>query len=150
MRRVRTCAGLLTASLAMILAGCNGSRNVDLTPLEPIDFSSAVAAEVRNAQGQAVLAGRFSVLDTTDEDTERKAQLTATSVDPDATGEAEVEVSGSGDDRRQEVEFTISNVEPRAVFVFIIDGRTVATATANDRGQAEMERSVPFPAGNRR
>jgi len=148
MRRVPISAGLLTLTLFTIPAGCGGNRNVDLTPIEPIDFSSAVAAEVRNAQGQAVLSGRFAVLDTTDEDTERKAPLTATAVDPDATGEAEVEVSGSGDDRRQEVEFNIANVEPRAVFTFVIDGRVVATATANDRGQAEMERSVPLPAGS--
>lgn len=112
------------------------------------DFTKAVLAEVRNAQSQVILSGRFVVSDEDDDDVERKATLTSTGVDTDASGEAEVEVSGSGDKTRQEVEFSVANVEPKGVFTFVIDGKVVATATADDRGRAEYERVVPLPAGS--
>jgi hypothetical protein len=110
------------------------------------DFTKAVLAEVRNAQNQVILSGNFVVSDEDDDDVERKAALAPTGIDADASGEAEVEVSGSGDKRRQEVEFSVTNVEPKGVFTFVIDGKVVATATADDRGRAEYERESPLPA----
>lgn len=109
------------------------------------DFTKAVLAEVRNAQGQVVLSGKFAVNEEDDDDIERKAPLTATSVDPDAAGEAEVEFSPTGNDRRQEVEFSVRNVQPGGVFTLLIDGKIFATVTADSNGKAALERDVPLP-----
>ena len=111
------------------------------------DFTNAQLAEVRNAQGQVVLSGKFVVSEEDDDDIERKAPLAPTNFDPDATGEAEVEFSGAGNERQQEVEFSAKNLQPGGVYTFIIDGKVFATVTADSRGRATIERDVPLPAG---
>ena len=112
---------------------------------EAFDYSNAGMAEVHDAQGQVVLRGQFSTTDTDPNDLERKAVLSPTGVVTDASGEAEIEVSGSGVKRRQEIEFEVQNLQPGAVFTFIIDGRGLATVTTDRRGKAEYERAVPLP-----
>jgi hypothetical protein len=108
------------------------------------DFTNAAVAEVRDAQGQAVLSGQFQVSDEDDDDVERKAVLAPTGVDADAAGEAEVEFSKDAP-ANQEVEFSIRNVSPNAAFTFVIDGIAVATATADGRGRAGAELDVRMP-----
>jgi hypothetical protein len=138
-----------TALAIMAVAACSVFRSEpDGVHTESIDFTKAVTAEVRNAQGQVVLSGPF-VETSDDNETERSATLSPTGVDADASGEAEVEVSGSGGERRQEVEFSVVNVEPKSVVTFVIDGRTFVTATADDRGRASAERLVPLPVTGR-
>jgi len=112
------------------------------------DFTKAILAEVRNAQGQVVLSGKFVVSDEEDDDIERKATLAPTGVDADAAGEAEVEIAGSGNSRRQEVEFSIKNVQPGGVLTLVIDGRVVATVTADKSGRVAYERDIPLPGGS--
>jgi hypothetical protein len=108
------------------------------------DFTNAAVAEVRDAQGQALLSGQFQVAEEDDDDIERKAVLAATGADADATGEAEVEFSKDAP-ATQEVEFSIRNVSPNAAFTFVIDGTAVATATADARGRADVELDVHIP-----
>ena len=103
------------------------------------DFSNAAVAEVRDSQGQVVLRGQFVVEDEDDDDVERKAELKPTGVDADAAGEAEVEFDTDRPATTQEIEFTVRNVQPGAVFTFVIDGQDVASGTANDRGMVEVE-----------
>jgi hypothetical protein len=114
---------------------------------EAVDFTAAAVAEVRNAQGQVILSGKFVAVAEEDDDIERKAALKSTGVDTDAVGEAEVEVEveRTGSPRQQEVEFAISNVQPGAVFTFVIDGKIFATVTADGQGRAQHEREVPMP-----
>jgi hypothetical protein len=102
------------------------------------DFTNAAVAEVKDAQGQVILRGQFQQADEEDDDIERKAPLRAVAADQDATGEAEVEYAASGA-AEQELEFSIRNVEPKATYTFVIDGRDVATAEADDRGRASLE-----------
>jgi hypothetical protein len=105
------------------------------------DFSNAAVAEVRDSQGQVILRGQFApAADDGDDgdEIERKATLQPTGVDADAAGEAEVEIQRSAP-ATQEIEFSIRNVQPGAAFTFVIDGRDVATATADQRGRAEVE-----------
>jgi hypothetical protein len=101
-------------------------------------------AEVRNAANEVVLSGSF-VADSSDEDIERKAALKGTAVDADASGEVEVETCREADCRTQEVEFSVTNVQPGAVFRFVIDGKDFATVTTDGRGRATVERNVPLP-----
>lgn len=108
------------------------------------DYSHAAVAEVRDAQGQIILRGQFVPVDEDDDDVERKATLQPTGVDADALGEAEVEFD-ENNPANQEIELSIRNVESGATFTFVIDGRDVATATADSRGRAEAELEVRPP-----
>ena len=108
------------------------------------DFTNAAVAEVRDAQGQVVLRGQFQLVDEEDDDVERKAVLTATGVDADAVGEAEVEFT-RGTPAEQEVEFSARNLTANAAVTFVIDGTDVATATADGRGRVEVELDVRIP-----
>jgi hypothetical protein len=132
------------AALAVASCRSGGQGQVQMTAA-PADFTGASVAEVRNAQGQVLLTGKFAAVEEQDDDVERKATLAATSVDADAAGEAEVEVDRAGNPRRQEVELSITNVQPGGVFTFVIDGKVVATITADDRGRASFERDIPLP-----
>lgn len=107
------------------------------------NFTSAAQAEVRDAQGLAVLQGPFVQVDEEDDDIERKAILKPTGIDPDAAGDAEVEFAKAAP-TSQEIEFSVRGLEPGATFTFVIDGQTVATATADQRGRAEVELDVKF------
>jgi hypothetical protein len=108
------------------------------------NFTNASAAEVRDAQGQVVLNGQFQLVEEDDDDTERKAALAPTGVDADAAGEAEVEFTTTAP-AEQEVEFSIRNVAPGAVYTFVIDGIEVGSATADSRGRAELEVDASMP-----
>lgn len=113
-------------------------------PVASSDFTNAAAAEVRNAQGQALLTGSFAPADEDDDDSERKARLEPTGVDGDAAGEAEVEFARAAP-TEQEVEFSVRNLEPNAAITFVIDGIEVSTATTDRRGRAEVELNIPIP-----
>ena len=107
------------------------------------NFTNAQQAEVRDAQGQAILQGPFIQVDEEDEDMERKAALKATGVDPDAAGEAEVEFAKAAP-TSQEIEFTVRGLQPGAAYTFVIDGQSLTTVKADTRGRAEVELDVKF------
>jgi hypothetical protein len=114
------------------------------SPAPAGDYTNAATAEVRDAQGQAVLRGQFQPADEEDDDVERKAVLEPTGVDPDAAGEAEVEFAKNAP-AVQEVEFSARGLAPGATFTFVIDGVEVASAAADRRGRAEVELDVRMP-----
>jgi hypothetical protein len=140
-RQLIPAAGLLAtvAAAGYMVVQLNGQ-----TAQPTADFTNAAVAEVRNAQGQAILSGHFQLVDEDDDDVERKAVLAPAGIDADATGEAEVEFRKSAP-AEQEVEFSVRNVAPGAVLTFVIDGTEVATATADGRGRAEAELDVRMP-----
>lgn len=109
------------------------------------DYSNAAMAEVRDAQAQVIVRGQFAVAtedaDEDDDEVERKAELKPTGVDPDAAGEAEVEYAKASP-AKQEVEFSVRNVQPGATYTFVIDGKEIATAVATDKGVAEVELEI--------
>jgi hypothetical protein len=112
------------------------------------NFTNAATAEVRNAQGQVVLRGQFVLADEEDDDVERKATLQPTEVDTDAAGEAEVEFAKAAA-TKQEIEFSVRNLQAGVALTFVIDGVDVATATVDQRGRAELELDVPLPGVKR-
>ena len=137
---------LFALVIAAMVASCGLVRyGTRYTAGPNADFRSAMNAEVRNAQDQVVLTGTFVQSDSGDEDFERKAALKATPVDLDASGEVEVESCRDGNCRSQDVEFSVVNVQPGAVFRFVIDGKEFATVTSDSRGRASVERDVPLP-----
>ena len=113
------------------------------------NFTNAQQAEVRDAQGQAILQGPFVQVDEEDEDMERKAALKATGIDPDASGEAEVEFAKAAP-TSQEIEFTLRGLDPGAAYTLVIDGQSLTTVKADTRGRVEIELDVkPAEAGAR-
>ena len=139
-------AGMLVALSAAIASGCGSSRpGRDIVPGPDADFVTAATAEVRNAQGLVILTGRFVETADDSDEVERKATLTPTGTDRDASGAVEVESCREADCRSQEVEFEVVNVDPGAVVRFVIDGKDFATVTSDDRGRATVERKVNVP-----
>jgi hypothetical protein len=108
------------------------------------DFTNAATAFVRDAQGQTVLQGQFMAPVEEDGGLERRATLTPAGSDADAAGEAEVEFAKTGA-TKQEVEFTVRNLQPDATYVFAIDGTDVASAKTNRQGRADIELDVRMP-----
>jgi hypothetical protein len=112
---------------------------------EPVaDLSNAVAAEVLDGQGQAVLRGQFAAVEEEDDDVERKAPLGPVGSDTDAGGEAEIEFAKSAP-AQQEVEFSVHSLQPGIAVTFLIDGQTVGQATVDRRGRAEFETEIARP-----
>jgi hypothetical protein len=134
-RQLIPIAGLIaTIAVAMYMVAKLDAQAPALTG----NFSTAQVAEVRDSQGQVVLRGQFAAVEEDDDDMERKAALTPSGPDTVASGEAEVETSRETPSQ-QEIEFSIRNVEPGVVFTFVIDGKEVGSATADQRGRAELE-----------
>jgi hypothetical protein len=109
------------------------------------DFTNAATAQVRDGQGQVVLQGQFSPPVEEDGGLERRATLSPTGVDADATGEAEVEFAKNAP-TEQEVEFSVENLPPDATFTFVVDGTDIVSAKTDRRGSAEVELNVRMPA----
>ena len=141
-RQLIPIAGLLTTFVvaAYMVVQLNGQS---ITPAG--NFTNAAVAEVRDAQGQVVLSGQFKAAEEEDDDVERKAVLTPTGVDADATGDAEIEFSKNSP-AEQEVEFSVRNLAPGTAVTFVIDGVDIAAATVDARGRAEVELEVPIAA----
>src|SRR5688572_11871524 len=91
------------------------------------DFTGAVIAEIRDAQGRTVLQGKFVAVDEDDDDLERKATLAQTGWDADAAGEAEIEFDKVAPEE-QEVEFSVRNLQAGATFTLVVDGFDLVTA----------------------
>jgi hypothetical protein len=105
------------------------------------DFRNAGTAEVRDAQGKVLLHGRFAPV-AGDDNNEVEIQATLTATDGGkASGDAEVEYA-KDKPNVQEVEFNVTGVPSRAVLTLVLDGHTVITATADDKGKAEAEINV--------
>lgn len=133
-------------ALAVSAGACGGARSTgSFVPGPAADFRGAASAEVRNAQGQVILSGRFVETAADGDDVERKATLAATGVDPDASGAVEVESCRDADCKAQEIEFEVVNVDPAAMLRLVIDGKDFGTVTTDARGRAAVEYNVPLP-----
>jgi hypothetical protein len=103
------------------------------------DFRNAVTAEVHDAQGQPLLRGSFVAVDADDKgEVERLAKLAPLTPGSSATGEAEVEYQ-TDSPASQEIELTATGIAAGAQISLVLDGTTVATATADKNGKVELE-----------
>jgi hypothetical protein len=103
------------------------------------DLAAVRLVEVRDAAGQIVLRGSFTMATQTNGDVEGEATLAATGVDEDAAGKAEVEVSTRNGNVDKELEVEVSKLAPGTTFNLFIDGQQAAIITTNQRGAAELE-----------
>ncbi len=130
--------------LAVLVGYATVQLNGQAAPVPDRDFTNAAIAEVRDAQGRTVLQGKFAQVDEDDDDVERKATLTQTGVDADAVGEAEIEYA-KANARKQEIEFSVRNLDAGATVTLVVDGTDVGTAVTNSRGRAEAKVIVRLP-----
>jgi hypothetical protein len=146
MNRTAHSGAYVALFVGTVLVGCGGARGGSAFVPGPVaDFRNASTAEIRNAQDQVLLSGRFVETSTDSSEVERKATLAATSAGATASGAVEVEACrGSGCDK-QEIELDIVNVPPATVLRLIIDGKDVGSVTSDARGRASVEREIPLP-----
>ena len=133
-------AGVLTAALAIVIgvADLSGQRAAQITG----DFSNAAVAEIHDAQGQVLLRGEFAPIDNDDKgEVERHAKLGAIAAGLTASGEAEVEYQADTP-AEQEVEVSVTGLAPGTAITFVIDGKQIASGTADKRGTFEFEQKV--------
>ena len=115
------------------------------TTVPAVDFTNAAIAEVQDGQGHVVLRGSFAVAEEQDEDdVERTAALQPAGTNTVAAGEAEVEFAKSAPSK-QEIEFSVHNLEAGTAVTFLIDGHVIGQASVDRRGRAELEVDVPMP-----
>jgi hypothetical protein len=139
-KRAVSVAGAIAAIgiVAVTAVQLNGERQSQLSG----DFRNAAAAEVVDAQGQALLRGTFVAVDGADKgEVERLAKLEPMVAGSTATGEAEVEYQVDNP-AKQEVELTATGVPTGAQVTLMIDGAKVATATADKNGKVDVELEV--------
>lgn len=138
---------MLLPVVGMFLLGCvvvvavtrEGRALKQPLPAALDDLASVRLVEVRDAAGQVVLGGRFTMATKENGDVEGDATLAATGADTDAAGKAEVEVSGRDGNVDKELEVEVSQLAPGATFNLFIDGRQAAVIRTNQRGAAELE-----------
>jgi hypothetical protein len=146
MNRTANSGALFALFAGVMITGCGGARgNSNFVPGPIADFRNASAVEVRNAQDQVLLSGRFVETSSDSSEVERKATLAATSAGATASGAVEVEsCRGNGCDK-QEIELEVVNVPPATVLRILIDGKDVGSVTTDSRGRASVEREIPLP-----
>lgn len=139
MERASIGALLLTAVIAVVgVVQLSGQKRAPLSG----DFRNAAVAEVRDSQGQVLLRGSFVAAAADDAgEVERHAKLEPMLAGAAMTGEAEVEYQTDAP-ATQEVEFAATGITAGAQVTLIIDGTTVATATADRRGRVSVELAV--------
>ena len=136
--------------VGMFLLGCvvvaavrnEGGELKQPLPQSLDDLASVKQIDVRDAGGQVLLSGSFTMTAKPNRNVEGEATLAPTSAGADAAGKAEVEVSTKRDGRvEKELEVEVRNLAPGASFSVFVDGQQVAGFTTNPRGAAELELS---------
>ena len=133
---------LLLACVVVAAVRGEGGESKQALPPSLDDLAAVKLVEVKDAGGQTVLSGSFTMSTKRNRDVEGEATLAATGVDPDAAGKAEVEVSTKKDGSvEKELEVEVRDLAPGANFNLFVDGRQAAAFTTNHRGAAELEMS---------
>ena len=133
--------------VGMFLLGCvvvaavtgEGREIKQPLPASLDDLAAVRLVEVRDAGGQTVLGGSFTMATKKNGDVEGEVTLAATGVDADAAGKAEVEVSKRDGNVEKELEVEVSGLAPGATFNLFVDEQQAAVITTDPRGHAELE-----------
>ena len=133
--------GMILLVCGAVFAVMGESREIKQPLPQSLDNLTAIKlVEIKDAGGQTILSGSFTMVTKKNRDIEGKATLTATGVDADAAGKAEVEVSTKKDGSvGKELEVEVRNLAPNANFNLFVDGQQVAVFTTDPRGAVELE-----------
>ncbi|HLL75224.1 MAG TPA: hypothetical protein VK421_08135 [Pyrinomonadaceae bacterium] len=134
--------GMFLLGCVVVAAVSRGGEIKQPLPSSLDDLAAVKLIEIKDAGGQTVLGGGFTMTTKRNRNVEGKATLAPTGVDADAAGKAEVEVSTKrGGHVEKELEVEVRNLAPGANFNLFIDGQQVIGFTTNPRGAAELELS---------
>jgi len=143
-KRILPVAGMFALMCIVVVMVVTGADHEVKLPLPAaLDNLAAVKlVEIRDAGGQVVLSGTLTNATEKDGDIEGKVTLTATNIDADAIGEAEVEVSTKKNGTVvKEMEVEVSKLTPTTTYNLFVDGQQAASLTTDHRGAAELELS---------
>jgi hypothetical protein len=144
-KRTRTvllfCALTVAGATSVWLVDTLGAQSVAL-PAD-VELSNASTVEVKDSNGTVVLSGHFVEVPEDDDDLERKAELKGSGANANARGQAEVEVSKTDNRLDQEVEVSVSNLNPGASYSVFVDGKQLGTFQTNKNGSGELELNTP-------
>lgn len=95
--------------------------------------------EIKDSGDQIILSGSFTAVSQTGDEFERKAALTSAGVDPDARGEAEIDIATKNGVTEQELDLEVNNLAASASFKLFVDGQEITAFTTSPQGDAELE-----------
>ncbi len=95
--------------------------------------------EIKDGGDQVILSGSFSAAIQSGGESERKAALTSTGADPDARGEAEIDIATKDGVTSQELDLEVNNLAADASFKLFVDGQEIVAFTTSPKGDAELE-----------
>jgi hypothetical protein len=131
----------LTLGYAAMAIVRGDSREIK-QPLPPfLDNLGAVKlVEIRDEGGRVILGGNFTLTTEKNGEVEGTALLAASGVDPDAVGEAEIEISNKKNSfTEKELEAEVKNLAANTSYNLFIDGQQAASFKTNHRGAVELE-----------
>ena len=132
--------GMFLLGCVVVAAVSDDSEIKQPLPQSLDNLAAVKLIEIRDAGGQTVLGGSFTIETKRNRDIEGAATLAPTGVDADAAGKAEIEVSAKRGGRvEKELEIEVRNLAPGASFNLFVDGQQVAGFATNPRGAAELE-----------
>lgn len=131
----------LTFGYAALAIVRGGAREVK-QPLPPSlhNLAAVRLLEIRDGGGRVVLGGNFMMTTKKNGKIEGTAMLAATSVDTDAAGEAEIEISNKRNNVvEKELEIEVRKLAANTSYDLFIDGQQTASFKTDLRGAAELE-----------
>ncbi|MEW6735587.1 MAG: hypothetical protein AB1489_30125 [Acidobacteriota bacterium] len=134
---------LLVALFVLVNITVIGSAKKIKQPL-PTDVKLAEVKmiEIKDATGQALLTGHFTVASEGVNEIERIAELTTTGIDTDAAGKAEIELEKTDDSiTNQGIAVSLNKLAASTNFKLIIDSNELTSFTTDKKGEAELELS---------
>jgi hypothetical protein len=104
------------------------------------NLAAVKLVEIRDVDGRVILGGNFASKEEKNGEVEGAASLVASSVDPDAAGEAEIEISNrKNSSGEKELEIEVRNLSANTSYTLFIDGQQAASFKTNQRGAAKLE-----------
>jgi hypothetical protein len=128
------------AAVAVIRTGNKVREVKEPLPSSVGDLAAVKLVEIKDAAGQIVLGGSFTVENKQNGEVEGKAVLAGTGVNAAAKGEAEFEVSPKRSGATEkELEVSVRKLAPGTTFALFVDGRRLTTFSTNHLGAAKLE-----------
>ena len=132
---------LTSLFVGIVVIGADHENKQQL-PVTLEKLEQAKLIEIKDSGGQIVLRGNFEFITEKDGDVDGVATLAATSIDADASGHVELEVSKKNDGAViKEFEIEMRKLDPAATYTLLVDGLEITTLRTNARGSVEMEMS---------
>jgi hypothetical protein len=130
---------LLFGAVTLVIVGNQNNEMKQPLPASLDNLATTRLVEIRDAGGQVVLSGSFTITTKDNGDIDGEATLTATAVGSNAEGKAEIEVSTEKGTEEKELEVEVYKLTPRASFNLFVDGQQITAFSTNQRGDAELE-----------